>query len=338
MSITTTSSKKSFFNGRKVYFVLAAIAFVIAASVIFVLLQAVTATATYYVLNKDLPARSIITQAELTAVTTSEGGQPRTALNLGDVLSSQVYTKYSLHAGDILTTSNSGALTSLNKGLPKEFVVASFKAAPSVAAGGKIQRGDYVDIFAIDPNTKGAHLFLQRALIVDATSDLDSGSSTPANASTSTDASGTTSGATPAGGKSVSAADSSAYRTGVPVLFTVGLSQTDAARLAVASKGDMYVVLSSSQSAANGASSADVGAGATDIFSGSVGDAGTGTDNTFGQSGKKTTNNPSSPSPSPSPSSSSSDPNPSSSSPSSSNLVPSPAPSPSGTSKISGNL
>lgn len=338
MSITTTSSKKNFFNGRKVPFVLAAIAFVIAASIIFVLLQAITATATYYVLNKDLPARSIITQAELTAVTTSEGGQPRTALNLGDVLSSQVYTKYSLHAGDILTTSNSGALTSLNKGLPKDFVVASFKAAPSVAAGGKIQRGDYVDIFAINPDTKGAHLFLQRALIVDATSDLDSGSSTPANSSTSTDASGTTAGAAaPAGGKSVSAADSSAYRSGIPVLFTVGLSQTDAAKLAVASKGEMYVVLSSSQSASNGALNADVGAGASDIFSGSVGDAGTGTDNTFGQSGKKNGNNPSSPSSSPSPSASS-DPNPSPSSSSSTNLVPSPAPSPSGTSKISGNL
>jgi Flp pilus assembly protein RcpC/CpaB len=277
MSISSASSRKKFFDGRKVWLFFAVGAALLAAIPTFFLLQTVSSTTTFYVLNSDVPARTLITEDLLSPVTTSDGGQPRTALSLGDVLSSEVYTKYSLDAGDILTSSNAGALAPLSEGLPEDFVVASFKASPSVAAGGKLQRGDYVDLFVVSDQVEGAtgftsHLFLQRVLILDATIDLDSNSSASADGTTTS-------------GEGTSAADNSAYRSGVPVLFTVGISQADAARLAVASNYDMYVVLSSANSSANGAVESDTGAGSTDIFSGSTGDAGFGTDATFGQGG-----------------------------------------------------
>jgi Flp pilus assembly protein CpaB len=289
MSISTASTKKGFFDGRKVWFFFAAIAAVVAAVIIFVLLQAVTATTTYYVLSQDLPARTLITQSDLTAVTTSVGGEPRTALTLGDALGNATYTKYSLKAGDILTSSNAGALTSLTKGLPSDFVIASFTASPSVAAGGNIQRGDYVDIYATTTGSNGGdvtHMFLQRVLIVDATINLDSASSS--SSSSSTTSGSTTSSDTSGSGTGSDATDQQSFHEGVPTLFTVGLTQEDAAKLAVATDGTykLYVVLSSDQSVKDGASSADIGAGDADITSGATGDAGFGTDNTFGSGGK----------------------------------------------------
>jgi Flp pilus assembly protein CpaB len=289
MSISTTSSKKGFFDGRKVWFFFAAIAAVVAAIIIFVLLQAVTATTTYYVLSQDVPARTLITQSLLTPVTTSQGGEPRTALTLGDALGNSTYTKYSLKAGDILTSSNSGSLTPLTKGLPSDFVIASFTASPSVAAGGNVQRGDYVDIYATSTaDGSTTHMFLQRVLIVDATIDLDSASSSSSSSSTSSTTSGST---TSSGTDSGTGTDQQSFHTGIPTLFTVGLTQADAAKLAVASSGTykLYVVLSSSQSVKDGAQSEDIGAGDSDITSGATGDAGFDTDPTFGSGGKKVT-------------------------------------------------
>jgi len=285
MSITSASSKKGFFDKRRMWFFLAVIAAVVAAGVIFVLLQAVTATSTYYVLNKSVPARTLITQELLTPVTTSQGGQPRTALTLGDVLSSKTYAKYALNAGDIVTKSNAGTLSPLTQGLPANYVVASFNATPSSAVGGKLQRGDYVDLFYIGDNGgTQAHLFLQRVLIIDATIDLDSGSgSTDSSEGTTTD--GSTDNSTNTG----NAADSASARAGVPVLFTVGLTQENAAKLAVATKGDIYVVLSSAQSTKDGAAPVEIGSGLSDIFSGVAGNAGEGTDATFKKSNIKST-------------------------------------------------
>lgn len=274
MSVTSSPKKKAVFDSRKMWFIFAIIAGVIGAAAIFFLLMTITATSTYYVLNRAVPARTLVTEDMLTPVTTSEGGEPRTALDLGEVLNQEVYTRYALEAGDILTASNAGELSPLTEGLPGTFVVASFKATPSVAAGGKIQRGDYIDLSVLsdESGSMQSHLFLQRVLVIDATVDLDSSSSsdTASEEGTTTTEEGT------------SAADNSAYRTGVPVMFTVGLSQQDAQRLAVATNFDLYVTLTSADSVESGAPAADLGASLGDILTGSTGDAGAGTDNTFG--------------------------------------------------------
>lgn len=281
MSIGNNVTKKSLFKNSKVWFFLAGAAAVIGAVFVFFVLQSVTATTTYYVLNKDIPARTQITSDLLTPVTTSEGGQPRTALTPGSLAASgQIYSKYALSAGDVVTPTNAGSLTALTKGLPSNYVVASFKADPSIAAGGQVARGDYIDVIAVSDSD--SHVFLQRVLVVNATTDLDAGGATADSSGTTTSGDGTT---TTTDGTTGDAAASTSV---VPTLFTVGISQEDAAKLAVVSKNfSLYVVLSSADSSKNGAKSADVGAAVGDVFSGAVGDSGQGTDNTFGDEASK---------------------------------------------------
>lgn len=223
-------------------------------------LQSLISTTTYYVLNRDVPARTQITSDMLTEVVTSQGGQPPTALGLADFTDAEVYTKYSLNAGDILSSSNAGPLVPLSAGLPKNFVIASFTAAPNNAAGGNVKRGDYVDIFYIEPDS-GAKLIFQRVLIVDATTDISSG-----------------------GDQTVTPTKDTAtapYRVGIPTLYTVGLTQKDAAKLALASQGTLYVAISSADSAEKGVGEVTLGYSIADMLANAAGDSGSGTDNTF---------------------------------------------------------
>jgi Flp pilus assembly protein CpaB len=288
MSISTTTSKKKMFQGGNMWFIFAALASVTVAIISFGIMQTVTATDTYYVLSKSVPARTQITEADLEEKTTSAGQTPPTALDISE-LTESTYSLYALKAGDILTSSNTGDLLAVTAGLPKDFVVASFPASPSIAAGGKIQRGDYIDIMVVaegtpaNPDGYTSSYVLQRVLVVDATIDLD-GYEGAADESTTASEDGTTTTGT------AESADAIAQRSGIPTLFSVGLSQENAARLAVATKYDLFVVLSSAQSATDNNVSPTPGNGTTDgIFSGETPNAGDGTDNTFGQGGKAAT-------------------------------------------------
>lgn len=299
MSITTNSSKKKLFDGRKMWFIFAGIASVAVAILAFSIMRGVTATDTYYVLSKDIPARTQITPNMLTEVVTSAGKTPPTALGLSDI-TSDTYSLYSLKKGDILTTSNTGGLTALTAGLPKDFVVASFTANPSVAAGGNIKRGDYVDIMVVTEDqqvtgspVQSASYVLQRVLVVDATTNLDNSS----NSSGSSTSSGTEGSDNP---NSTGTTSDTTIRQGVPTMFTVGVSQKDAAVLAIASKYSLYVVLSSADSVDGKVPAAPAPNSASGIW-GNAPDAGVGTDNTFGQGGtKKKSNSGSSSTPTPS--------------------------------------
>jgi len=290
MSVTTSTNKKNLFDSRKMWFIFAGLASVTVAVLSFGIMQTVTATDTYYVLSKDVPARTQITPDLLTEEVTSSGKTPPTALDISEITDS-TYSLYSLKAGDIVTQSNTGDLLSVTAGLPEDFVVASFTANPSIAAGGKVQRGDYIDIMAVSESTNGTNGFqssyvLQRVLVVDATIDLDSYEST-ADDSAGTTATAGEDGET-ATESTTSTDDQIAQRSGIPTLFSVGLSQENAARLAVATKYDLFIVLSSSQSVNDDQVNGTPGAADTgSIFDGTAPNAGTGTDNTFGQSGEK---------------------------------------------------
>lgn len=286
MSITTTTSKKKLFDGRKMWLVFAGLASVAVAILAFTIMSGVTATQSYWVLGKDVPARTQVTTDILTEVVTSAGKVPPTALDINMITSGDSYTKYSLKAGDILTASNTGDLLTLSEGLPKDFVIASFIADPSTAAGGNVNRGDYIDIIvtADDVNVTGtegtaASFVLQHILVIDATVNLDSYSADE-SAATTTTADGTAPEAEPVSGNT---ADSS-LRSGIPTLFTVGLTQENAAILAVATKYEMFVVLSSAD-AAEGKINLNPGTASVPSMWGSAPDAGANTDNTFGQGG-----------------------------------------------------
>lgn len=289
--MTTNASKKSMFNGRKMWFILSAAAALGAALVLLVIMNALTAKDTYYVLNQDIPARTAISADMLQEVQTSAGSAPPAALGIADVQGGETYSLYSLSAGDIITPSNTGDLLNLGAGLPENYVLASFTATPSMAVGGNIKRGDYIDIMSIvnDSAISGsegpaASYVLQRVLVVDATINLDSYSA-------DNEASSTTDGAATGDAASVNTTGTtgnSAIRSGIPTMFTVGLSPEAAQVLAVATQSDIYVVLSSATSSNDGKVPGPLTPATSSNVWGNAIDAGVGTDKTFGQGGDVT--------------------------------------------------
>lgn len=261
----TAPKKSSYFQGRKMWFLVAGGLGLLTVIILVVFLQGLISTTTYYVVNREVPARTLITPDMLAEVVTSEGGQPPTAYTLADVATGELYSKFQLEPGDILTSSNSGPLVPLSEGLPSNFVIASFTASPNNSAGGNITRGDYVDIYYLEGEQ--AQLVFQRVLIVDATSDVSAGA-TDESITTTTDTA------------------TAGYRVGIPFVYTVGLSQEDAAKMALASQGILYLTISSPDSVNNGATPTTLGVGISDMLSGIVGDSGAGTDNTFGNGGE----------------------------------------------------
>ena len=285
------AKKRSFFQDRKMWFWIAAGCGVLTLIVLVIFLQSLVSTTKYYVLNTNIPARTLITTSMLQEEVVSSGGQPPTAYSLSDVASNQLYSKTELHAGDILTSSNAGDLIPLRQGIPSSFVVTSFSANPNDAAGGNVKRGDYVDVFYVGDT--GANLLLQRVLVLDTTTDLSQGNSN--SSSNSSQSSG--SGATTTGGSGSAATSSnsavSAYRNGIPSLYTIGVSQSDALKLAAASKGKFYVVLSSADEVTKGATPQTLGMSLNDALNAPAGDSGAGTDSSFGSAKTSSTKTPS---------------------------------------------
>lgn len=278
----TGTAKTSFFSGRKMWLWIATALGIISTTLLVLLLQGLTSTTTYYVINQSVPARTLVTESMLTGVITSNGGQPPTAIDLSTVNAGETYTSIELNPGDVLTASNTGDLIPLAQGIPDDYVIASFAADPNLSAGGNIQRGDYVDVTALLEGDDGisARLILQRVLVLDATVDL--GSAPAESEETSTEGTG-------------DATDlnnvTAQYRNGVPSLYTVGVTQADAAKLAFASQTTIYLTLSSVNSVEDGveATPADLTVGLADLFSQPANDAGVGTDNTFGKAPEEST-------------------------------------------------
>jgi hypothetical protein len=265
------AQKRSFFQDRKMWFWIAAGSGLVTLIVLVIFLQALISTTKYYVLSKDVAARTLITQNDLVEQVVSSGGEPPNAIDISRVATEPMYSKTALKAGDILTDSNAGELIPLRQGIPDDFVVASFSADPNSSAGGNIKRGDYVDVFYVGEGQSS--LLFQRVLILDTTTDLNTGA--PAAEA-----------ADPAAGAPTATEDTATatYRGGVPFLYTVGLKQNDALKLSAASSGKFYVVLSSEKDVkAKEVAAKTLGMSLNDVLSSSAGDSGKGTDNSFGE-------------------------------------------------------
>lgn len=276
-STTPVNSKPSFFEGRKLWFLISAALGLIATILLVLIFQGLTSTTTYYVLNQNVPARTLITQKMLTEVVTSTGGQPPTALDVNTIGQGDTYSKFALNPGDVVTSSNAGDLTPLTQGLPDNYVVASFTASPNLSAGGNIQRGDYINITAVlsGGTDVTSHMILQRVLVLGTTSDLEGTSGGSTDDSTSTDGS---TGTAEAGDQN----PTSQYASGVPAVYTVGVTQEDANKIALATQqSTLYLTLTSEEAVKKGAQPADIENMMTDLFTGEVGDSGKDTDNSF---------------------------------------------------------
>lgn len=267
---TATANKKPNrnFAGSKAWFVGAIIAAIIAAALAFIVLSKALSTSTYYVLNTDVPARSQISASMLTPVSASTGTEPRNAISLDDVSYSTIYAKVPLNTGDVLSESNAGDLAPMQEGLPDNFVVASFVADANTAVSGKLQAGNYIDIYATQSggNTEAGSTgagstksVLRHVLITDVSASVADYESDESETDTT------------------SAQDD--LRKGIPSVYTVGLSEEDAATLAniTGNQDTLFVVLSSKQSSAE-YQSKDVQTNTGKIFGNTkVNDSGAGT-------------------------------------------------------------
>jgi hypothetical protein len=273
-SLLSKSSKNkatSKVTGSRTWFIATITVAIIAAIAVFFAVSQVVAQTTYYVLAKDVPARTQITQDMLTPVTTSKGGQPRNTVDQSYVLSQETYAKIALKAGDTVTLSNSGPLEPITSGIPKDYVVASFVAPAETSVAGKLKRGDYIDIYSVtEGDTATSKLSLRHVLVLDATND---GASAPEDTGAN-ETSGTPQ------------AESAKVRTGIPTTYTIGLSSQDAAKLAVIQDAKKLVVLSPAEVK----DTADISASLGDVTGpGAVSDSGKGTDSSFGAKEADTT-------------------------------------------------
>lgn len=266
-----SSSAPSRLKGAKVLFGIAIALAVAVAVFVLMLLSEVASTTRYYVLNQDVPARTLITADMLAEVVTSQNSAPMNAYDIADVTSREVYAAYALKRGDVISESNSGELTPIRQGIPDEYVVTSFSVDADRAVAGRVVRGDYVDVIAISNNpTTGderAQYILRNVLILDVNVDL---------ASVQDEAVATSEEST--------ASDSASARRGIPSLYTVGLTPYDAAVLAVSSSDTLSIVLSPIQAEGEAIIPEDISVNKADIFSGMyvAGNAGLGTDSSFG--------------------------------------------------------
>lgn len=264
-TVTAASRRKSknkLLSAGKTWFIAAITVAVLAAVALFVVLSQVTATTTYYVLNQDVPARSQITADMLAEVSTSEGGEPRNAIDIFDVQNEAVFAQYALSVGDIVTASNTGALQKINEGIPEDYVVASFTAPAEFSVAGKLSRGDYIDIISGTSDMGGSALpptyALRHVLLLDVAADLAASAAAPATSD-------------------AGAAEANAVRQGIPTLYTVALPAADALKLAAIADNIGLVVLSPANFTAT------EGIVTEGIVPGVAGDSGEGTDPTFGQ-------------------------------------------------------
>jgi len=195
-------------------------------------------TTTIYVLGKDVPARTQINAGMLVPLTTSKGGEPRNALDITALASGTYYSKVALKAGDIVSPSNAGPLERINANLPDGFVAASFTLAAENAVAGKITTGDKIDVFATNAESSKSpvtKMVLHNVLVLDVAIAPENIASAANSGEVGSDI----------------GAESNAIRSGIPSLYTVGVSAQDAAKIAAVRGKNLFLVLSANKSDAN---------------------------------------------------------------------------------------
>lgn len=248
-------------GGAKTIWVLAIVLALFAVFGALTILGNAAATQTYWVLGRDVPARTQITPDMLLPKEAKVGGAPDTAYDNVFVRDNPVFTKIALGAGDVVTASNAGPLTRITEDVPENFVGASFTAEPELAVSGKVRTGDFIDLIAVnDGGASGvtSKVVLQHVLVLDVTV---APSSIAAEAVQGQEGENLDPGP-----------ESEAVRSGIPSVYTVAVSPKDATKLAVARAYDLYVVLSGNLPDEN----VDVSTSATELFNGPVTDSSAG--------------------------------------------------------------
>lgn len=143
-------------------------------------------TETYYVLNDSqgasIPARTVITPDMLSPLVIAKDTAPPNAFGIEEI--DGITTKYALKPGDILTSSNAGAVNDIYNGVPDNWVITNFSVGADNAVGGRIHAGDYFDVMVAEET--GAFYPFVNVLALDTTVSLES--ATSANAAETAEA------------------------------------------------------------------------------------------------------------------------------------------------------
>ena len=139
-------------------------------------LSNVLATESYYVLNADTPAKTQITETMLKEVVTAKNSAPQNAITIAQIRQGNIFTKYPLKAGDVLSASNTGLSLDTGTGIPDTWVVTSFNVNADDAVGGNITKGDYFDIIGVSSETGAKYIFTNVLAL-----EVNSGQSTTLN-------------------------------------------------------------------------------------------------------------------------------------------------------------
>lgn len=126
---------------------------VIVAGTIFVGVSQALSQESYYVLIDDVTAKSPITTTMVVERTTAKGSAPQNALDYNEIQQGNLYARYALYQGDVVSWSNAGPASDTSLGIPDDWAVTTFNVSSDNAVGGSLGRGEYIDIMMVSEGT-----------------------------------------------------------------------------------------------------------------------------------------------------------------------------------------
>lgn len=223
----------NFLKGRWTLWIIAMVFAGLAAGGSLLVLGGATETRTYWVLNEDVPAGVEITSDMLFEKESSLEGAPGQAMTAEEFANTTWYSKIPLTRGTVLQESVLTDNRDFNDDLPAGYVVVSILVDPENAAGGRIAKGNFIDIAAVSGNDLGssvAKVVLQRVLVLDVTVSPDDIADV-ANSQ----------------GQDLSEVGSAALYAGKPSMYILAVSPLDFAKLALIKNSSLYLALSADQ-------------------------------------------------------------------------------------------
>ena len=191
---------------------------------------------TYYVVSQDIPAGVVITADLVEAREAPADAIAPGTLTLEEIAGTTWYSKVPLAYGTVIQTSTVTDNKTLTSDLPAGYVLATIMVEPENAVGGRIKRGDYIDIAAVSGNDLSnatAKIVMQRVLVVDvAISPADIADAAASNAT---------------GTEEIPVANENAMYSGTPSMYTLAVSPQDFAKLALIRDAKIYLAISAAQ-------------------------------------------------------------------------------------------
>lgn len=195
---------------------------------------------TYYVLNQAVAEGVKITPDMLAPREAPADGVPDKSLTPSDFQNYELYSVAAFEAGTVMQNSMvTMKNSSLTSELPAGFVLASVLVEPQNAAGGRVAKGDFVDIAvaATGGNLDTAKIVMQHVKVMDVTVAPESIAEAAANRSKTM--------GTPSNGTAL--ADQPALYSGIPSMYLLAVSAKDFVKLALIHEKSLYLAISATQ-------------------------------------------------------------------------------------------